>query len=418
MKSNITDAGISALLDAGINGPKIEVTQVRIGSDLVAPSASATDVSGFVWQGDSTYIQYQILDEKTFAFKITLDESIGDFPIGNIGLFLKDGTMFTISSLTTQRTKLKNSGTQVGNREVFMIPIVLSGVSGLIDVTVIVPDEASIPFVQNENDLPDPTLAAYSVYEVVYHTILKSSVLALRSNSGWLFVKGQTGSESASFDPGMFEDGVHVGSLVYFDPIADLFRLADGTNKTKGYLGVVGSLYNIVSNGAFLSTDWSLTPGSNYYADGGSNVGGVTTTPNDFYVGKAITNNILLLGNLAETTLNKIQTITDNNPSAVFYPSEKATHDYVMSVRDALKDYVDTQDAGLDTKIDNVNTTLDTKIDTVNSSLTARINQVNSSLLENINTRLLTDESRDVTFRGTVTFTNTIEGTARKALWS
>lgn len=414
MKSNITDAGISALLDAGINGPKIEVTHVRIGSDIIAPSASATDVSGFVWQGDSTYIQYQILDEKTFAFKITLDESIGDFPIGNVGLFLKDGTMFTISSLITQRTKLKNSGTQVGNREVFMIPIVLSGVSGLIDVTVIVPDEASIPFVQTENDLPDPTLAAYSVYEVVYHTVLKSSVLALRSNTGWLFVKGQTGSESASFDPGMFEDGVHTGSLVYYDPIAALFRLADGTDKTKGYLGVVGSLYNIVSNGAFLSTDWSLTPGANYYADGGSNVGGVTTTPNDFYVGKAVTNNILLLGNLAETTLNKIQTITDNNPSAVFYPSEKATHDYVMSVRDALKDYVDTQDAGLDTKID----TLDTKVDNVNTALNARINQVNSSLLENINTRLLTDESRNVTFRGTVTFTNTIEGTSRKALWA
>ena len=163
MKSNITDAGISALLDAGINGPKIEVTQVRIGSDLIAPSASATDVSGFVWQGDSTYIQYQILDEKTFAFKITLDESIGDFPIGNIGLFLKDGTMFTISALTTQRTNFEGGRTQVGNREVFMIPIVLTGVSGLIDVTVIVPDEASIPFVQTENDLPDPTLAAYSV---------------------------------------------------------------------------------------------------------------------------------------------------------------------------------------------------------------------------------------------------------------
>lgn len=376
MKTVITDTGINALINAGINGPQIKVTKVKIGSAIIAASPSMTDVTDIVWEGGSEFIQYQIVDEKTFTFKVTLDESIGDFPMGNLGLFLEDGSIFTITSLNTQRTKLANNPPQVGNREIFVIPIQLSGISGLIDVTVIVPDEASIPFVQTEATLPQANLSAYSVYEVMYHTKLKTSVLALRSNNGWLYVKAQTGSEGGTFDQGLFENGVQIGDLVYYDSISGLFKKADGLNDEKGYLGVVGSLWNVISNGIYFNEKWSLVQGTDYFAAGGSNVGKLTTVKNGYYVGKAINEHTLLLGSLATTVLNEIQVINPSNPSEVSYPSEKAVYDYVTKIQNLLQD--------------------------------------------DINTRALRDMTNvgDVTFQGNITFNRLIRGTARAALWS
>lgn len=388
MKTQITNVGIDALLNAGLNGPKISVTKVRIGSALITPSTSMTDVTDFVWEGGSEYIQYQVVDSRTFMFKITLDESIGDFLIGNVGLFMEDGTMLTITGLLTQVMKLQNNPPQVGNRHVFCIPITLSGVSGLINVSVIVPDECSIPFVQTERDLPPVNSAAYSVYEIMYHTILQVPCLAIRSMlSGWVYIKAQTGEEGGGFSPSMFEDGCTSGTLLYFDTNAGIFRPADGLNDNRGYLGVMGSMYNVVSDGAFYSEKWNLVAGTNYYADGGSNAGGVTITPNNFYVGKAINEHTLLLGNLTETVINKVNTIAPTDPKAYHYPTELAVVDYVTSVKNAILTEVDI---------------------------------IKTNLQNDINTRAKRDMSNvgDVTFTGTVSFNNVIEGTARTALWS
>ena len=388
MKTQITNAGIDALLNAGLNGPKVNVTKVKIGSAVITPSATMTDVVDKVWEGGSEYIQYQVLDSRNFMFKITLDESVGDFKIGNIGLFLEDGTMFTITALLTQVAKLKNDPPQVGNRHIFAIPITLSGVSGLINVSVIIPDESSIPFVQTEADLPPVNNAAYSVYEVMYHSILQTPCLALRTlMSGWLYIKAQTGEEGGGFPPSMFEDGCLPGTALYFDATDNLFKPADGLNPNKGYLGIMGSMFNVVSDGAFYSGQWNLVPGANYYADGGENKGRLTATPNNFYVGKAINEHTLLLGNLTESVVNKVNTVSPTDPKAYHYPTELAVVNYVTNVR---------------------------------NDIMTEVGAIRDTLQADINTRAKADMSNvgDVTFSGNVTFSNTINGTARAALWS
>lgn len=369
MRTIITNAGISAAINAGLNGPRIKVNKVKIGNQIIVPTAQMTDVTGDVGQEfDSSYIQYQVIDDRTFLFKITLDESVGDFDIGNIGLFLEDGTMFTITALTKVEEKIKNNGETVGNRRVFEIPIVLSGLSGLIDVTILVPDEASIPFVANENSLPEASLAPYSVYEVVFHTGYRCSCLALRTSSGWSFVQPQAAEQGGSFYEGYFADGISVGDLVYWNGAQHLFMKADGLDNSKGYLGIRGSLNNVVNTGVYIKEGWNLNPGTRYYANGGQYAGLLTTVPNNYFVGIAIDSNTMYLGTLAETIDNKVTSINTTTPSNVKYPSESAIVELVMG---QLEGYAKTD-------------------------------------MSNVH---------DVTFTGSIHFDQVIEGTARKALW-
>ena len=365
MLTTITDLGIAAALQAGLGGPEIRVNKVKIGSSVIQPNSSMTDVVDPVWEGNVDYIRYQVQDQRTFTFVVSLDEEIGDFDIGNIGLFLDDGTMFCITTMVGKERKIANNPPQVGNRITLAVPIVLTGISGLIDLTIMVPDENSIPFLQTEAGLPPANTAAFSVYEIIYHTELKSRCLALRGPDGWQFVTAGSADQAGSFDPEMFSTDVKVGELVYYNPNTNLFEKANGLDDSKGYLGIKTSNYNVVSSGIYVNGEWDLTPGTNYYADGAPYEGKLTSVPNGWYVGMATAKNTLMLGRINETTLNKTDTINTTNPSKEKYPSEWAI---VNSLN------------GLFAKVD----------------------------MSNVG---------DATFKGKISFNQVIQGTAYRALW-
>ena len=76
MLTTITDLGIAAALQAGLGGPEIRVNKVKIGSAIIQPNSSMTDVVDPVWEGNVDYIRYQVQDQRTFTFVISLDEEI------------------------------------------------------------------------------------------------------------------------------------------------------------------------------------------------------------------------------------------------------------------------------------------------------------------------------------------------------
>lgn len=424
MRTVITDAGISACIQAGMQGPLVKVSSVKIGSSIINPDASMSDVTNEVWAGDSTFIQYQIMDERTFLFKITLDESIGDFDIGNIGLFLEDGTMFAISTLISPEKKIANNTPTVGNRKILEIPIVLAGISGVLDVTLLVPDECSLPFVQTEETLPDYQLAPYSVYLVNYHTGLKCPALALRTSTGWKYVAAYLDETSAVLDEGMFDQDVTTGDLVYFDAASGLFKKADGTDNSKGYLGVRGGSNTVNYSGVYVNKNWTLTPGQKYYA--GTN-GQLTTTPNDWYVGEAVLPTTILLGTAAETVRNKATVVNSSSPSSVKYLTERAIVNYVSSLISGTETDIEQQ---LNTAVQTLNNSISQEatiranadsdeVAARNAAIAAAVGPINTTLGTLPTTYAKVDMSNvgDVTFRGTVTFTNVIQGTSNRANW-
>src|SRR5882762_7002291 len=102
MTTVITRAGITAAINAGGQGALIDITYFKIGSALLTPVLDTmTNVTGLVYTGSSSQLAYRVIDENTTDYIITLDESIGNFDIGNIGLFLTDGTMFALTGYPT-----------------------------------------------------------------------------------------------------------------------------------------------------------------------------------------------------------------------------------------------------------------------------------------------------------------------------
>lgn len=188
MKTIITDFGLKKFITAGTGGPKLNITSVKIGSTILNPTSTMTDVDNMVWAGDSTYITYQILDDNTFAFVVTLDEGIGNFQVGNIGLFMEDGTMFCLTTLLYPEQKIANGSRIIGNRLEYVIPILLSGISDAVDVSYLMSAEASLPVVRNENVLPDYRATNFSAYIVMNVSQTGLPGLAMRTQTGWSYL--------------------------------------------------------------------------------------------------------------------------------------------------------------------------------------------------------------------------------------
>lgn len=189
MKTVITNNGLKKIIEVGSNGPKLSIKSLKIGSDIINPDSSITDVSGFVWQGDSSFIKYLIQDDNSFIFQITLDETVGDFSIGNIGLYLEDGTLFALTSFISKEQKIK-TGTVPGNKKVYDIPIQLSGISTILDVQYLMTADASIPVLSNETLLPAVDKTTFSTYAILSFTNKNVPGFAIRTASGWSYVYG------------------------------------------------------------------------------------------------------------------------------------------------------------------------------------------------------------------------------------
>lgn len=300
----ITKTGLAAAARAGMYGPEIRITGVKIGNNLITPNSSMTDVSGLVWSGGPESILYQVANESTVIFKITLDQTVGDFDIGNIGLYLESGELFCITGLPAKSFKQKQALPEAaGNRRVFNIPIVLSGIATITDLSILIADEANVPTVNTELQLPDPLTAPYSVYEVLNHTQFGVPVLALRVDSNWWFVPSQlAGGQGYQFSSEDFDliDPPLVGDAVRYNPETRLFEKANGFLIENGYIGFRGENNSIITTGIYKNQFSTIeTPsyvaGVKYYADGGINKGRLTTTPTAWYVGLAVSYNQLLL---------------------------------------------------------------------------------------------------------------------------
>lgn len=185
----ITKVGESAIIRAGISGPQIKVASFRIGSSLIVPNENATDVADTVYIGVSSQIQYQILSESDFVYHILLDENIGNFNIGNIGLFLEDGTMLTITSLPGLVAKYRSEGTTtIGNYKAFDIHIKIDGQQAITDLTLLTVLESAIPEHITQDTMLPAAVAPYPLYLVRSHTLFSGRpTLAARVNGNWYY---------------------------------------------------------------------------------------------------------------------------------------------------------------------------------------------------------------------------------------
>lgn len=115
MLFTITSAGLAAVNAAQTGGPKITITTYKLGSAVnYTPSIADTALRGATLY-TSNLIEYAVESYNTVTYRIICDASVGDFAFGEVGLYLDNGTLFALASISTLQSKVKSTTAKVGN---------------------------------------------------------------------------------------------------------------------------------------------------------------------------------------------------------------------------------------------------------------------------------------------------------------
>lgn len=296
----VLKTGISAAIQAGATGPQMNVAGFRIGSASAAEGATAletdTDVDSFVYAGDTSMLTYNQIDEDTLVWIVALPRSVGDFAVGNICITLQGGANLCKAVFSGQSPKYRdNMPAVVGNYKVYNIVMHLANAAGLINLSVLTANNASLPEVPTELDLPDPTTTPYNAYLVRNHTHIGQPCIAVRVVNAWTFSAHydapNAGRGIVAVSPTMFMSADAYGSkaalaqgAVGWNKTPKQFMAADGASLTEVPVGVRISSYQVVTlgmiSGASAGVSGTLTPGTPYYAGTGANTGKLVTAVN------------------------------------------------------------------------------------------------------------------------------------------
>lgn len=280
----ITTAGIAAAVAAGLGGPQIQITKARFGSALIVPLDSMVDVTDFEIEIGSANIRYSIRDENTIVYRLILDETMGDFNVGNIALVLANDTVFSLSSLPSITTKV------VGNRREFTIPLTLSGLATISNLSVILADVMSIPEVATQALLLDANVAPFNTYLVRQNTLYANRAsFATAVNGTWRYYPEDLGAgalveTNGITMSGLFDAGVASGEACWFNTTTDKFENSNiTTNPPRGIRGAGDTFHaagSIYTHGSAI-----YVAGTVYYAQADGSVSSAVT---DYEIGFAI----------------------------------------------------------------------------------------------------------------------------------
>lgn len=207
MSNTITNAGNAAILtsltSAGVTGPgfQLQVTTCKLGATNPAFDPTLTDVpGGVVYMCSTGQMTATQLNSNTILYYIELDESVGNFAYGSVGLYLSDGTLLTYVSLPEIRTKTANNFPSVlGNDHSYYIPVTVTSSSTAFTLSLPQTVQAEVPSVASEAYLPDPTTAPYNAYVLrASAAYAGTTTLAITNGSAWTQICNPASSMDAA----------------------------------------------------------------------------------------------------------------------------------------------------------------------------------------------------------------------------
>jgi hypothetical protein len=181
MKFTITNAGIAAADIAASGGPYINITQYKVGSGVAySPSAADTALHGtLLYTG--TPRNYSVITADTVQYDLLMDETVGNFSYGEVGLYLADGTLFALSARETVQQKIATP-TPGYNAIQIEARLRLTNISSLIEYTVLALTNAKILEVASIDNLEPPLLADSNAYICHSGDDYGNPILAIRNS--------------------------------------------------------------------------------------------------------------------------------------------------------------------------------------------------------------------------------------------
>lgn len=206
-------------------GPKITINNFKLGAGYgYSPSVSATGLVGTILYSGSPF-NYTVNAENEVVYTLYLDETVGDFNFGEIGLYLEDGTLFAVGAYNSPQLKLKTTGSQVGNQIVIEAKLKLSNLAPVINFNIQQIALARILQVNGIHLLVPPILAGSNAYLTGSYDDETNIIYAFRHGDyRWSFpthqlpiVVGQVtdlGSSDPEVNSGNKVISVNIGSLI------------------------------------------------------------------------------------------------------------------------------------------------------------------------------------------------------------
>lgn len=116
MKFVITRAGLDSAQRAQANGYYISLHTFAVGSAYnYTPEDTATSLEGTELHR-ARISGYRVIDENTVEYTCILDQNVGDFSYGEVGIYMEDGTLFALASQDRMIEKLRGGSSATGNR--------------------------------------------------------------------------------------------------------------------------------------------------------------------------------------------------------------------------------------------------------------------------------------------------------------
>lgn len=232
----VTDAGLAAASIATPTGPYINIVKFKIGSSFnYTPTSAATALVGTTLV-DAAPISYTSLDANTINIKCLLDETMGPFTYGEVGLYLPGDILFAIAVYPTQQSQSPAAISGYASRRFINAVIRLKQATAIINVTT--QNGMNLLELSGWSALPPPSLMVGGINAAIIHEESPcgdSPVVTRDSATQWTihkYVKNSSGALTASTVNTITSAALLVGGL-------------DGTT-TKRYL-VQDSLGNIRS---------------------------------------------------------------------------------------------------------------------------------------------------------------------------
>ena len=187
----ITDIGTQAILQSLSTGFifQINIDTVKLGALNTDLGSPATDVpGGVVYTVPAASVKSSKLNNKTILFEITLNENVGDFTYGSVGLYLTTGELFAYDIFAPYPKKANNLPVQLGDTHKHYYSVTCQDLSSAVTLTFapIVPSE--LPSVNTAALLPAAASAPNSLYIVKTHSAFSNKpALAYTNGASWVY---------------------------------------------------------------------------------------------------------------------------------------------------------------------------------------------------------------------------------------
>lgn len=189
MKFVVTRAGLDSAQRAQANGYYISLHTFAVGSSYnYTPEDTATALKGTELHR-ARISGYRVIDENTVEYTCILDQNVGDFSYGEVGIYMEDGTLFAIASQDRMIEKLRGDSSATGNRIIIEARLSFSQAENILKYEILKLTNTEMLEIPSVAHLRQPVLAESNVYLTLSRDSTGQTIMAHKGDGDfeWTF---------------------------------------------------------------------------------------------------------------------------------------------------------------------------------------------------------------------------------------